>query len=92
MPVDFFNFPSPSQIHVTLILPRFPTPLALSSVPQPASFPTSSNPKDSRRQVLNKLGSFYSHSTEPVAGLAPLPACQACLINCGDTWPLCEPP
>lgn len=42
--------------------------------------------------MLNKLGSFYSHSTEPVAGLAPLPACQACLINCGDTWPLCEPP
>lgn len=93
MPVDVFNFPSPSQIHVTLILPRFPAPLALSLLCAPAaSFPTSSDPRDSRRQVLNKLGSFYSHCTEPVAGLAPLPACQACLINCGDIWPLCVPP
>lgn len=38
MPVDFFNFPSPSQIHVTLILPRFPTPLALSLLCAPARF------------------------------------------------------
>lgn len=38
------------------------------------------------------LGSFYPHCTEPVAGLAALPACPAFLVNCGSIWPPCEPP
>lgn len=62
------------------------------SVLQPFSFPTPLNPSDSRRQAFNKLGSFNSHCAEPVGGLAPLPACRTCLINCGGIWPPCEPP
>ena len=38
------------------------------------------------------LGSFYSHCTEPMVGLAPLPACPTFLVNCGGIWPPCEPP
>lgn len=79
MPLGVSHSRRPSQIHLALnlplICPGFPYPWPHpASLPQRSSFPTpSKNPEDSRRQEVNKSGSFYCHCSEPAVGEAPLP-------------------